>query len=449
MAFNPDRARRLEAMEIDDKTRAILREVAPHIEKSIDTVIDSAYRHILRYPDAAKAYHGVKVEDVVKAQRKHWLEDILPATFEEDQMQKSVRLFRERQKMGLELRWYYAFYGALLRGFIAAVVPQYKKRPERLVEVIDAINAVLLFDLELASSAFMNGSHEDAAGFIERSAGELQAKVADVAVGVESAAASVRAHSVEVSDEAKSTVAAVDKAASASDISYGNMEAAAAATEQLAASIQEIGRQAERSRGIVKDAVSEAGRANTMVADLAAAVSKIDEVVKLINNIAGQTNLLALNATIEAARAGDAGKGFAVVANEVKQLANQTGRATKEIAAQIAAVQNGTNGAVGVIKGIGETIGRISEISATIASAVEEQAAATGEISKNVQQAVDSGQVVQQAVATVRATAVANEKTSAALTGDAAALVSGVKELRREIDGLSGEVARFTDQTRR
>ncbi|KAF0115606.1 MAG: methyl-accepting chemotaxis protein [Rhodospirillaceae bacterium] len=106
--------------------------------------------------------------------------------------------------------------------------------------------------------------------------------------------------------------------------------------------------------------------------------------VKLINDIASQTNLLALNATIKAARAGDAGKGFAVVAAEVKNLANQTARATDDISAQITAVQNATGRAVAAISGIGGTIVRINEISATIAAAVEQQGAATKEIARTM-----------------------------------------------------------------
>lgn len=160
--------------------------------------------------------------------------------------------------------------------------------------------------------------------------------------------------------------------------------AVAAASEQLTAAINEISSQVTRSADISRNAVGEALRSNEMVQGLAEAAERIGQVVTLINDIASQTNLLALNATIEAARAGDAGKGFAVVASEVKNLANQTAKATDEIASQIGSIQSATKDSVSAIEGICGTIDEVSQIATTISSAVEEQSAATREVAANI-----------------------------------------------------------------
>jgi methyl-accepting chemotaxis protein len=161
----------------------------------------------------------------------------------------------------------------------------------------------------------------------------------------------------------------------------------AAAAEQLASSVAEIGRQVSFSTTVAQKAVEGAGRTNDTVRTLSSEASKIGEIVKLINEIASQTNLLALNATIEAARAGEAGRGFAVVAAEVKSLAEQTAKATDQIRVQISSIQTSSNEAVSAIEGIATTINEMNEIASAIASAVEEQGSATKEIARNVQQA--------------------------------------------------------------
>jgi methyl-accepting chemotaxis protein len=164
-------------------------------------------------------------------------------------------------------------------------------------------------------------------------------------------------------------------------------------------------------------------------------------VLTLINDIASQTNLLALNATIEAARAGDAGKGFAVVAGEVKSLANQTARATEEVARQIAEMRANTQQAVGAIDEVAQTIGRIDEMTAAIAAAVEQQGAATRDISANVQQAAAGTGEVTQAIAGVA--------TSSSVTGEAArALAQAVQGMDAERRKLGQAIATFMDGVR-
>lgn len=169
----------------------------------------------------------------------------------------------------------------------------------------------------------------------------------------------------------------------------GNVSTVAAAVEELSSSIREISAQAQNSRDIAEEAEHRAGNTVDQVKSLVSSVERINEIGTLIQDIAEQTNLLALNATIEAARAGEAGKGFAVVANEVKNLANQTAKATSEIAEQVSEVQSRTKMTSEEIDQIATVIREITSRVVSIASAVEQQNAATTEISRAVGEASD------------------------------------------------------------
>ncbi|CAK0754176.1 methyl-accepting chemotaxis protein [Azospirillaceae bacterium] len=224
--------------------------------------------------------------------------------------------------------------------------------------------------------------------------------------------------------------------AAASEQASCNVATVASATEELSSSVNEISRQVSESAHIATVAVEEANRTNVTVASLSEAAQKIGEVVGLINNIASQTNLLALNATIEAARAGEAGKGFAVVASEVKNLANQTAKATDDIQVQVGQMQTVTGTAVEAIKGISSTIRRMSEITTTIASAVEEQGATTREIARNVQQAATGTHEVSQNIAGVTQAAAETGQMAGDVLGAASELNRQAELLQREVDGF-------------
>lgn len=188
---------------------------------------------------------------------------------------------------------------------------------------------------------------------------------------------------------------------STAGITASNVQAVAAGAEELVSSVGEISRQVSVALSVSQEAVTQAESATQVVSGLATAAQKIDQVVELINTIAGQTNLLALNATIEAARAGEMGKGFAVVAQEVKQLAAQTSKATEEIASEIAAVQTISSKAVQSIDGITAIITRINDISSSIAAAVEEQAAVTQNMSGSMHTAASGVEDIAKALADI------------------------------------------------
>jgi methyl-accepting chemotaxis protein len=221
--------------------------------------------------------------------------------------------------------------------------------------------------------------------------------------------------------------------ANAADVAFNNVQSVAAATEELTASIAEISQQVSNSAGIARQAVDEAKRTDQTVSALSDASQRIGEVVKLISDIASQTNLLALNATIEAARAGEMGKGFAVVASEVKNLANQTAKATEDISTQIVGMQNATGEAVSAIQAIAETIGKIDQIAATIAAAVEEQGAATQEISRSIQQAAGGAREVSDNVSVVAKSVDETGRMAKDVLGAASELSQQAEIMRREV----------------
>ncbi len=342
--------------------------------------------------DAARLIADGTLKPLYEQHRKAVLEVVQLARESTEREEREALAIAQRRTASLPI------VGALLAGISVATSLLLSRRLVRAIEQTRQV-AERTAGGDLTSRVLYAGRDElgqlaGATNQMVESLRSILSHIGDRAVTLATASEELSSVSTQMISSAEETSQQASMVSSGSEQISRNVESVSVSVEQMIASIQEISKNTSEAARVATVASGEADITNAAVNKLGESSVEIGKVVQVIHTIAQQTNLLALNAAIEAARAGEAGRGFAVVANEVKELANETGTATKDIGRKIDAIQADTRDAIAAIGKISETIQQIKDISNSIATAIEEQLATSGEIGRNLTEAArGSGEI--------------------------------------------------------
>ncbi|WP_323133608.1 globin-coupled sensor protein [Thalassospira povalilytica] len=438
--MHPELKRRLEFIGFDENKVKQLKRAWPVIEKNLPPILDEFYKKVMGRPELAKIVGDPSnISRLKDAQRKHWAK-LFEGSFDDSFYEDVRRIGKAHERIGLTPESYVSAYNFMLGEISALLFRQFHRDSQVSLMVVASINA-LLVDVEMAITVYYEETQNTYHNKLQQMSHDFEETIGTVVATVASSAEDMSHASNTLISSMTETQDEVQRARGAAEISADNATTVAGAAEELDSSIREISSQVSRASTISNEVEQSVRRTSDTIETLNAAADQIGTVVDLIDKIASQTNLLALNATIEAARAGEAGKGFAVVASEVKNLANQTAKATGDITEQINAVQQSTSAAVSAIQTVAGQIGTIVESVTAISAAVEQQAAATTEISGNINAVSAANQDVNTSLETVNGTASKTSSVASQVFEVSKTLKQNSERLRSDVDAF---VSRLT-----